>query len=270
LRKWPAVWVLIGAWLLLNLTFGYVLNYVAYATGSSNFATEGVSTESLLADLLPAAIPHLLTDGMPLFGAAIMMILGGLAAGGGYGWGTWKTALTQGPGRLTAFAGTWITLAGLVVGLVAATFAFDLASSTLIALAESQSLDWPNAGDMALSMGGGVLIMGMWMTAGVMIGVLTRSPALSTGLGLIWALVVENLLRGVASSLDGLAYVTDVLPGTASGSIPRALGAATAGEGAAPGVLTTLDGTAAALLLTMYTVVFVVVSAVTMRRRDVA
>ena len=34
LRKWPAVWVLAVVWLLLNLTFAYIFNYVAYATDS--------------------------------------------------------------------------------------------------------------------------------------------------------------------------------------------------------------------------------------------
>ncbi|HEU4542437.1 MAG TPA: hypothetical protein VFR23_15020 [Jiangellaceae bacterium] len=38
------------------------------------------------------------------------------------------------------------------------------------------------------------LIFGMWTAAGVLIGVLTRSPALAVGLGLVWSLVVENLL----------------------------------------------------------------------------
>ncbi|HEU4540371.1 MAG TPA: ABC transporter permease subunit [Jiangellaceae bacterium] len=270
LRKWPAVWILVGAWFALNLTFAYVFNYIAYATGAGNFST-GDATEGLLADLMPEAIPRIFTDGMPIFGGAIMMILGALVAGSGYGWGTWKTALTQGPSRLATFGGTVVALAFVVVAVIAANFAVDLGASTLIAAVESQPLVWPGLGDVAQALGGGLLIFSMWTAAGVLIGVLTRNPALAVGLGLVWSLVVENLLRGVAGLIDGLEYVTNVLPGTAAGSMAGALGATAEGSAdGAPGVLTVLSGSESALLLVGYTVVFLVVAAVTMRRRDLA
>jgi len=28
LRKWPAVWVTVGAWLAMSAMFGYIFNYV--------------------------------------------------------------------------------------------------------------------------------------------------------------------------------------------------------------------------------------------------
>lgn len=271
LRKWPAVWVLAGVWLVLSLTFGYVFNYIAYATGSGNFGTGDAPGETLLADLMPDAVPRILTGGMPMFGGAIMMILGALAAGGGYGWGTWKTALTQGPGRLTTFGGLLVTLAGIVIAVVAATFTLDLAASAIIATAESQAIVWPGLTDVAQSLGGALLILGMWTAAGVLIGTLTRSPALAVGLGLVWSLVIENLLRGVSGLLEGMKYVTDVLPGTAAGSMAGALGATPeAGGDGAPGVLTVLNGGQSAILLAGYLVVFTAVAAVTMRRRDLA
>lgn len=271
LRKWPALWVLLGVWLLLNLTFAYVFNYIAYATDSASFATDDVPSESLLADVLPEAIPRIFTGGMPMFGGAIMMILGALAAGSGYGWGTWKTSLTQGPGRPAAFGGTLGAVAGIVVAVIAATFLLDLAASVLIAALESQTIVWPPLGELAQALGGGLLIFGMWASAGVLIGVLTRSPAVAIGLGLVWSLVVENLLRGVSELLSGLEYVTEVMPGTAAGSLAGALGATTEGDGGgAPGVLTVLDSGTASLLLVTYIVACTVVAAVVFRRRDLA
>lgn len=270
LRKWPTVWVLGGVWLALNLTFAYVFNYIAYTTGSGNFGT-GEATDGLLADLLPEAIPRIYTGGLPMFGGAIMMILGALAAGSGFGWGTWKTVLTQGPGRLVAFAGTLVALSVVIVAIIAGQLVLDSGASALIATVESQALVWPDAGELAQSVGGGLLISAMWATAGVLIGVLTRSPALAVGLGLVWSLVVENLLRGVANLINELEYVTNVLPGTAAGSMAGALGATAEGEGeGAPGVLTVLTGAESATLLTAYLVAFVVAAAVTMRRRDLA
>ncbi|HEX6326140.1 MAG TPA: hypothetical protein VFZ72_06190 [Jiangellaceae bacterium] len=270
LRKWPTVWVLGGVWLALNLTFAYVFNYIAYTTGSGNFGT-GEATDGLLADLLPEAIPRIYTGGLPMFGGAIMMILGALAAGSGFGWGTWKTVLTQGPGRLGAFAGTLVAVGVVIVAIIAGQLVLDFGASALIATVESQALVWPDAGELAQSVGGGLLISAMWATAGVLIGVLTRSPALAVGLGLVWSLVVENLLRGVANLINELEYVTNVLPGTAAGSMAGALGATAEGDGeGAPGVLTVLTGAESATLLTAYLVAFVVAAAFTMRRRDLA
>ncbi|WP_205629406.1 hypothetical protein [Jiangella muralis] len=270
LRKWPAVWILATVWLLLNLTFAYLFNYIAYSTGSSGFSNEGVPPSALLPDLLPAAIPSVFTGGMPMFGGAIMFILGALAAGSGYGWGTWKTALTQGPGRLSTFGGTLAAVGIAVVGVVAATLALDFAASALIAVVEGQSIAWPALGALAEAVGGGLLIFGMWAVAGVLVGVLTRSPALAVGLGLVWSLVIENLLRGVGNLLSGIEYVTDVLPGTAAGSLAGALGAGGSDDPeGAPGVLTVLDGRPAALLVAAYLVAFAVAGALLMRRRDV-
>jgi len=49
------------------------------------------------------------------------------------------------------------------------------------------------------------------------------SAALSAGLGLVWVLVVGNLLRGAPQLLTELQVVTDVLPGTAAGSLAAAV-----------------------------------------------
>jgi hypothetical protein len=264
------MWVLAGVWLALNLMFAYVFNYVAYATGSGNFGT-GEATDGLLTDLLPDAIPRIYTGGLPMFGGAIMMILGALAAGSGFGWGTWKTAFTQGPRRLTAFGGTLVALGVVVVTILVAQLALNFGASILIGTVESQPLVWPDVGELARSVGGGLLISAMWAAAGVLIGVLTRSPAMAVGLGLVWSLVVENLLRGVANLISELEYVTNVLPGTAAGSMAGALGATAEGDGdGAPGVLTVLSGASSAALLGAYLVLFGVVAAVSMRRRDLA
>ena len=97
LRRWPTLWVLAGVWITLNLTFVYVFNYIAFRSGESSTVTEGVPAEALLASVLPSAVPQSLVQGMPMFGGAILMILGALAVGSGYGWGTWKSVFSQGP-----------------------------------------------------------------------------------------------------------------------------------------------------------------------------
>lgn len=265
LLRWPATWVLAGVWLLLNALFGYVFDWISYRTGETTGpADAGVQ----LSSLLPAAIPDRFADGMPMFGGAIVMILGALAVGSGYGWGTWKTVYTQGPSRLAAFGGTLLALLVLVAGVVLATVGIDLAMSTLVAGVEGQSLALPGFGDLATSYGGGVLILGMWGAGGVLLGVLARGPALAVGLGLVWSLVVENLLRGVANALPAIEGVTNRMPGSAAGSVAGALGGADVADGGAPGVLHVLSGPAAAGLTAGYLVIFVAVALALVTRRD--
>lgn len=271
LRRWPVLWVLIGVWITLNLTFVYVFNYIAYRSGKTSTVTEGVPPEALLADILPSAVPLSLIQGMPMFGGAILMILGALAVGSGYGWGTWKTVLTQGPGRVAAFGGTLMALALTVVGVGLVTAVIDLGVSSVLAAVESQPLDMPPPGELAEAVGAGLLILGMWTAAGVLVGVLAKGPALAVGLGLVWALVIENLLRGVSGLLAGLAVVTDHLPGTAAGSLVGALGANGEAEAdGTPGVLTVLDGQTATWVLVAYLVTFALAGVLLVRRRDLA
>ncbi|HZB51435.1 MAG TPA: ABC transporter permease, partial [Mycobacteriales bacterium] len=154
LLRWPATWVLVGVWSALSLTFTYVFDWISYRTGeAAGPAAAGVSLDGLL----PAAVPDVLVQGMPMFGGAIVMILGSLAVGSGYGWGTWKTVLTQGPGRLAAFGGTLVALGIVVAGTVLVTVGVDLAVSSLVAAVEGGSGAFPGSAGLARSYGGGLL-----------------------------------------------------------------------------------------------------------------
>ncbi|XRQ12270.1 hypothetical protein ACN3XK_15640 [Actinomadura welshii] len=265
LRRWPALWTLAGVWLLLNITFGYVFPYLSYRNGGG-FADEGTDPGQLLADVMPASAPVAAVQGMPMFGGAIMFALGALAAGSGYGWGTWKTALTQGPGRSAVVGGTLAALGGFVVAFAVLTFTIDLGIAVSLASAEGQGIAWPALGELARGLGAGVLISAMWAAAGLAVGTLTRNPALAVALGLVWTLAVENLLRAVSSLLDWLVPVTDVLPGTAAGSIAAALGARPVAEGGSPGVVDNLAGGPAVALGLAYLAAFVVITRLLMRR----
>jgi hypothetical protein len=129
---------------------------------------------------------------------------------------------------------------------------------------------WPSLVDSAQGLGAALLIGGMWLATGVLLAILTRGPALAVGLGLVWSLVVENLLRGVAGLLGPLEAVTDVMPGTAAGALAGALGALTQSDpNGTPGVTTAVSGTAAVALLCAYLVAFLGASLALTARRDV-
>jgi hypothetical protein len=269
LRAWPTFWVLAGVWTVLQVTFSFAFPYLAYRSGDPD-AFQGGPTDQVLASMLPDAVPQILVQGTPMFGGAIVLILGALAAGSGYGWGTWKTVFTQGPGRGSAVAGTIVALGAAVVALVLWTLCLDLALSTVVALTEGRPVTLPGAAETARAAGGAALVLGMWTAGGLFLGTLTRGPALSVGLGLVWTLVVENLLRGAANLLDALTVLTDRLPGTAAGSLAGALGAAADGPDATPGVMTVLSGQTAALAAAGYLVAFLVATLVLVRRRDLS
>jgi hypothetical protein len=269
LRKWPAVWVTVGAWLTMNAMFGYIFNYVTYSSGENNFSNEGQSRAELLVSLLPAALPDQLDQGMPMFGGAIMMVLGAIIAGNGYGWGTWKTVLTQGPSRTSTLAGSLGATTAFVAGILMATVVTDYAMSLAVAVAESQSTALPALGDMAEAVGVGFLVLEMWAMAGYFLGTVARGPALSVGLGLVWSLVIENLLRGVGGSLSWVETFTHVLPGTAAGSLVGRMIGNVGGPDTTPGLLDTLSYDRALWTTAAYAVLLPLVTWWLVRRRDV-
>ncbi|GAA4978688.1 ABC transporter permease subunit [Actinopolymorpha pittospori] len=274
LARWPVTWVIAGTWVVLNLAFGYLFNYLAYRSedgrGLAATSAGDAPAELLLTQLLPERAPVVLVQGLPMFGSALILIFAALAVGGGYAWGTWKTVFTTGPGRLTVWGGTVGAIGVALAAILLLTLALDLATALTVAALESQPVTWPGVPNLLEGFGSALLISAMWATAGVLLGTVARGPALAAGLGLVWVLVVENLLRGVAGLLGSIATVTDVLPGTAAGSLAGALGALAEGEAdGTPGVLTTLDGATATALLGGYLLAFLVLSAALTRRRDV-
>lgn len=269
LRKWPAVWITVGAWAAMALMFGYLFNYLAYKTGDTSFANEGATPETLLAELMPAGITDVLVQGLPMFGGALAMVLGAIVAGNGYGWGTWKTLFTQGPSRTASISGSLLALTVFVVGVMVVTLAVMSAVSVAIAAGESQPIDLPSAGAVLESLGSGLLVMEMWALAGFALGTLARGPALSVGLGLVWLLVVENLLRGVGALLGPVETLTHVLPGTAGGSLIGSVLGGGIDPADTPGVLDVVSGPQALVTVLAYAVVLPAVAIIVVRRRDV-
>ncbi|SIR12185.1 ABC transporter permease [Micromonospora avicenniae] len=258
----PAAWLLLAITLVLAVLFTYVFPYAGYAAG-----TAGPNTGRGLPALLPDRLVGNALGGLPVFLGAIVLILGVLVVGGEYGWGTWKTVLSQGPYRLAVYAGKLLTLAVAALVVVLAVFGVGALSSALIAAAEAQPVHWPGLGDLLIGIGAGWLIATMWAMLGVMLAVALRAVALPVGLGLVWMLAVQNLLTAIAAPLlDWVAQVQKGLPGPNAGSLAAALGASSD----TPGVLSTVGGGQGALVVAAYLVAFAAAGAVLLRRRDIS
>lgn len=266
------MWLVAVVWLVLSLVFGYLFPYLSYrgaptgpAAGAGEASAEQVLAEALPANLVPTAI-----QGFPVFAGALALLLGVLSAGSEYGWGTWKTILAQGPGRLAVLAGKLGALGLVLLLVVLATFAVAAPASWLVAWVESQPLRWPPLAELAQGLAAGWLVVAMWGWAGMFLGILVRGTSLAIGLGLVWTLAVENLARGFASLLAAIDTLQRWLPGTNAGSLAAAVGVPVQGApGGTPGVTATVDGTRATLVLATYLVAFTAVAAVLLQRRDV-
>jgi len=136
LRKRPATWVLLGVVLGLTQLFGYVLPYSSWLTSDQNFRTQGLDPQAVLAGTLPGELVPTSLGGFPVFAGALALILGALATGSEYGWGTMQTALTQRPSRLAVHGGKLAALAASTLAIVLATFALNATVASVIATVE--------------------------------------------------------------------------------------------------------------------------------------
>jgi len=264
LGRRPAVWLLLGVAVSLGLTFTYLVPY-AGAAGSAGTAGGMPNAERGLAAVLPDRLVGNAVGGLPVFLGAIALILGVLAVGGEYGWGTWKTVLTQGPSRLTVYAAKLVALAVATLAGVLVMFAAGAVASGAIAAAEGEPARWPGPLDLAVGVGAGWLMAAMWAVLGALLAIALRGVALPIGLGLVWLLAVQNLLAGIAAPLlDWVARAQEFLPGPNAGSLAAALGAADT-----PGVDALVGGGRAALAVAAYLIGFGLLGGAVLRRRDV-
>jgi hypothetical protein len=260
-RKRPAVWVVFAVWLTLMLVFTYLFPYLSYRSAANPQAAQ-----RLLAGLLPSHLPGQAITGYPIWGGALIVILGALSLGSEYSWGTMKTMLSNRPGRLMFYGAQVAALLTAVAALVVAAFACCGLASLLIATSANAALDLPSAGDLARAMGAGWVILCMWCLFGVSLAILTRGTALSIGLGLVWVMAVENLIRATAPLVDAIGRVEKALPGVNAGSVVAALGGR-AGENT--GVAAVVSGAQAIWIVVLYLLLFGGLGALVLRWRDV-
>jgi len=268
LAKRPSAWVLLAAAVVLNQIFSYLIPYLSYAGGNS--LDEGATPADLLASTLPAQLIGNTIGGFPVFAGALAMVLGALATGSEYGWGTVKVQLTQRPSRAAVMTGQLMALAAAALIGVLAQLALGAVTSSAIALGESRALDFPSFADLVSGTATGWLILLMWALLGAGLGVALRGLALPIGLGVVWVLGVENLISGMAGSvLSALRPLRDLLPGVNAGSLVTAVMPARVLD-PPPGVNASVSESRALLTVCCYVLVSAVVAVMLTRRRDVA
>src|SRR5215467_8815899 len=173
-----------------------------YQAGHPSSAEHPVS----LATLYPENfVTNVMGAGYPL-GAALMIVLGALIAGSEYSWGTMKTMFTQGPGRMTVWAGrslVFMTWTGFMTVIL---FVVGAASSVVVAAFEGHAIAWPAAVDIAKGVGAIWLIFAANGAVGLALGVLFRQSAAALGVGIVYLLGVEVIVVRFVDGLNNGAY----------------------------------------------------------------
>jgi ABC-type transport system involved in multi-copper enzyme maturation permease subunit len=263
LRKRASTWILLGIWTTLALTFAYVVPYVTYLNGSALDS---------LAELLPERLVGTVLGGFPFFGGVLALMLGVLAFGSEYGWGTLRTLFIQRPGRLRVFGAKLLALAIALGAFVLAVFGVAALAGYAIALREGVDIAWPSAWLVMRGLAAGWLVLAVWTAFGVLLAIVSRGTALAVGVGILYGLVIEGLLSALAGQVSVLDALVELFLRANGYSLVTALGVssdavASNGPGSFAGPF--VSGGHALLVLVSYAAAFLVLSGWLLRRRDV-
>lgn len=270
LRKRPAVLTTFAVWLVLGLVFGYVFPYFSYTSLDESATSDerALALEGLL-QALPGSLGPASIQGLPIFAGALAIVIGVLTAGSEYVWRTQKMILTQGPDRDSIIVGKIVALGAILFGVLVCDFTVNAVASVLVARATDRTVDWPGIVDIGTALGAGLLIAGVWSMFGVLIATLLRGTAVPIGLGVVWALAVEVLLRAGSAEMPVVGTLQQYTPGSAAGSLVASVGAATQSAGGTPGIAATISGPLATGVLFVYLLVFLTATLLVNHTRDV-
>ncbi|HET8522338.1 MAG TPA: ABC transporter permease subunit [Thermomicrobiales bacterium] len=266
LGKRTSTWVLFALWTLLAAIFGYLVPYLTYRNSAG-------ARGGPLAELLPQNLGDHLAASFPFYGGAFALMMGVLALGSEYGWGTWKTLFTQGPGRPRIFAAKLLALAMALIPFVLVVFLVGLVISLLIAQIEDAVIGWPAISTLIESFAAGWFLLAVWAAFGVMLAVLSRGTSLAIGIGILYGMALEGLLSAFASQVSFLEPAVKFLLRANGYSLVKGLGAAVQGSandgpGSFPGPF--VGSTQAFVVLALYLAGFLMISLYLIRRRDIA
>ncbi|GAB3143110.1 hypothetical protein GCM10027290_18950 [Micromonospora sonneratiae] len=267
-RRRPAVWSITVAWLVLALAFGIGIPYIVYSVLSGG--DDPAAAQAILEALLPAQLVPTGIALFPLFGGAIVVILGALVVGNEYRWGTLNLIFTQRPRRVQVLGGHAVALALLTLILSVATFVVVAIATAVLAAVEGQAANWPSVGAIVRAVAAAWLICTAHACLGYFLAIVFRNTATAIAIGLLWTLVIENAVSGMALVLTPFEYVQKLLLAPSSGALAGALGAPSQFEGGTPGVVASSNGWLPMLVLIGYIVVTLGAALWVADRRDVS
>jgi ABC-2 type transport system permease protein len=272
LRKSRVAWALVLTVPMLTLVTTYVFGFVDYlGLTPAMYAQFGTPAQNLQG-LLPSQFNIQAVN--ELFFTAPFIVLGAVIVGGDWGRGTIKTSLLQGPSRARTFAGQ--TLAIMVACAISVVLSFALAAlaSFLIRSYVGRAADgagaaFPAAGVVGHTVAAGLLIGIAYGALGIALGTLCRSAAGGVAAALLWYALVDAFLYDLSISSGGLFQrVYDAFPAASVITLTSMFGSP--GGGASSATYQPVGPLLATLILLGYTLAFLGLAFLRLRRRDVA
>lgn len=258
LRQRPAFLVSVisvAAVVALVYTVGYL--QATHPTAGQRF---GVSLDTLY----PSAFVANIMSIVPGLLGAIAIVLGAIVAGSEFQWGTIKTQLIQGPGRMTALVAKFVIVAIWMAVLSGIFFVASAAASAGVALLQQHAIIWPAATTITEAAGASWLIMYCYAMLGAGLAFVFRQSAAALGVGLIYVVVIQTILVGFLGNLNGGSYrwVTRIFDGQNADSLVQWF------SGGAHAAL--VGPTQAMIVIAAYIGFFAIIAGILVRRRDIA
>jgi ABC-type transport system involved in multi-copper enzyme maturation permease subunit len=259
LGRRPALWVLTGLAVAAIVLLVYGLLYLGTHNPTPGDQPARVADAKLR--LYPADFLWEVLGNLSSFHNALALILGALAFGSEYGWGTWKTVFTQAPSRLEAVTAKFVVVAPTIAVWTIATLVAAALCSYVAATPDGSTLHWPGWTEIARAAGSVFLVLLMWATMGAMLAIALRQAAVALGLGIVYA-AIELLLAGAIRQRGG---VLRALPGFNATALADSFAPS---HLLSPPTVTVSPGQAT-LVLALYICAFVLAAAFLIGHRDV-
>jgi ABC-2 type transport system permease protein len=272
MRHRPAVYVLGLLMLAILVLLTYLLSWVILShPPPGTRMPQGVTAAELKHAFYPTNMVRQSLSNASVLGGALALILGVLAVGSEYGWGTLKTLLTQRPARLQVFLAKVIVVAFTLAVFAISNMAAAAGVSFLLALADRQSTTFPEPSQLVAGLAATWLIWNWYAAFGALLAYWFKQSALAIGIGLAYVLVIESLVFGVLGQAGAggpgslVQTVEKFFPGPNASALVQSFGSATPTQVARPIV----GATQASVVLCVYLVSALVAAAAMLRGRDV-
>jgi ABC-type transport system involved in multi-copper enzyme maturation permease subunit len=272
LRKSRVAWALVLTAPLLTLVTTYVFGFGDYlGLTPAMYAQFGTPAQNLQG-LLPSQFNIQAVN--ELFFTAPFIVLGAVIVGGDWGRGTIKTSLLQGPSRARTFAGQ--TRAIMLACAVSVVMCFALAALASFLIrwyagraAGGAAAAFPAAGVVGHTVAAGLLIGVAYGALGIALGTLCRSAAGGVAAALLWYALIDSFLYDLSINAGGtFQHVYNAFPAASVVTLTSMFGSP--GGGASSATYQPVRPLQATLILVGYTLVFLGLAFLRLRRRDVA
>lgn len=269
LRKRWATWIIAILYILFVAAFVYVLPLIGFKTSENSRMPDEVRN-SLAQGLTLQRLPYQTTSFLVTLGGALALIFGALVSASEYGWNTVKTILTLRPGRLSIFFGK---LAAVLVTLVIYVVLSYITAIVLSIITSNAAGIQPGAldlGDLLKGSGIALLILSAWTALAIFLGVLFQGTAWAIGIGLVYALIIENLIVGLSNVISWLENVPKFLLAQNSSALAKVLPSGNEAQGIfSGGGQPSISGGHAIIVLAAWLIISLAIALIFFYRRDV-